>query len=673
MAAGCVQSARATDAFTKPTAEELAMTSVPGYPGAAAVVLYREELDRDDLHSVQHYERVKILTEEGKKYANVELRFVDFYDASVGAGNSMSVESIVGRTVHADGTIIPFTGKPYLKTVEKTGGVRFQERVFTLPDVQVGSIIEYRYAERSENFYSGPRWYLQGDLFVKSAHYMWYPTRHELTDEDGKLISSISWFPILPEGVKITRQEIPAPSIGSGNGPQQVYEVAAKDIPPLAHEEFMPPMGSFSYRVLFSFSPYRSQQEYWSAEGKSWAKRADSFSNGGKPLQEATETITDGAATQDAKLQKIYAAVMQLENTEYSREREKREDKAAGMGKISNVSDVLARKRGTPWQLTELFVAMARDAGMKAYLGRVSDREERLFTQAWMNIDQLDSLIAIVTVDGKQRFFDPGERYCSYGNLAWQHTWVQGLRQTEDGTDFFTAPGEDQTVNRTTRVANLKLDAHDEVSGKIDVTYFGAGALQWRQKALRGDEESTRHELQTNLEGMVPKSLEVKVSSIDGLTDYQKPLAVHYEVSGSMGTATGKRILLPVDLFESNSAATFPHDKRELPVYFHFPTAVQDAIRVNVDPGLAIEAVPDSSKANIPQRALYNLTVQQGQNFFVSRRTYVFADIIVKATEYEQLRKFYSQFEAKDQETVVLKPAAGNAVTASAASSPGGD
>ena len=66
----------AADMFTKPTPEELAMTSAPGIPGAPAVVLFDEEITKDDLHVIQHYKRVKILTQEGvDNYANVELNY----------------------------------------------------------------------------------------------------------------------------------------------------------------------------------------------------------------------------------------------------------------------------------------------------------------------------------------------------------------------------------------------------------------------------------------------------------------------------------------------------------------------------------------------------------------------------------------------------------------------
>jgi hypothetical protein len=150
--------------FMTPTPEELSMTSLPGYPGAAAVVLNREEATKDDLHGVFHYERIKILNKDGEKYANVTLPFVSVAQNSYSnTGDDKTLEDITGRTIHADGTIIPFTGKPYLKVLEKGQDVKVQERVFTLPDVEVGSIIEYRYATRiADNIYEAPDWYIQG-------------------------------------------------------------------------------------------------------------------------------------------------------------------------------------------------------------------------------------------------------------------------------------------------------------------------------------------------------------------------------------------------------------------------------------------------------------------------------------------------------------------------------
>ncbi len=139
--------------WIQPTPDELKMTVDPAAPNAAAIYLYRDERADDKLHMHSLYVRMKILTEEGKKYADVEL----VYDQ----GRSFSIRAIDGRTIHSDGTVIPFAGKPYDKVLEKTKTESYKSKVFTLPDVQVGSILEYRYVlAYDDDWVLPPQWYL---------------------------------------------------------------------------------------------------------------------------------------------------------------------------------------------------------------------------------------------------------------------------------------------------------------------------------------------------------------------------------------------------------------------------------------------------------------------------------------------------------------------------------
>ena len=653
----------AVDGFLKPTPEELAMTSVPGNPGAAAVVLFREEIAKDDLHEVLHYERIKILTEEGKKYANVALEFTNVNRYDDISSEQKTVEDIVARTIHADGTIIPFTGKPYLKTDEKVSDldvyeresgtklradVRAQERVFTMPEVEVGSIIEYRYATRwSQDFYEPPYWYIQGDIYVQSAHYEWYPA----VRNDGY----ITWFSILPPGVVVKWNHAPG---GWQAGLPESYEVTLHDIAPEHKEPFMPPMDSLTYRVLFNYSSYASMPEFWKTEGKSWFKRADSFAGPDSELSAATHTITAGAATDDEKLRKIYAAVMELENTDYTRAHGRKEDKDSGAGQINHASDVLKLKRGTGREITELFAGMARAEGMKVSLMLVPDRAERMFNREWQSFMQFDDLLAIVKLDGKEVFFDPGARYVPYGHLAWGDTLVGGLRETEKNPEFASTPGDTFEDNKTIRVANVAVDEHGVVTGTVDFSFSGSPALRWRQQSLRGDDDSLRRDLRKTLEEMVPKTLEVNVANIKGLDDIEKPLLVKFDITGSMGIATGKRLVLPVDLFLAQGTAMFPEEKRDMAVYFHYPQTTIDVLRISFPKELTIEAAPAASKFAIKGTAVYSMVPAQAANSVTVRRDYVFNDAIVASGDYLELRKFCSQFQAKDQESIVLKTAA---------------
>src|SRR5437868_1804061 len=93
--------------------EELKMTSEPLAPGAAAIILYRQ-VDRDDSSSGRikedNYFRIKILSDAGRKFANIELPFVKGIE---------EVVQIRARTITTDGTVVPFDGKVFGKTLVK--------------------------------------------------------------------------------------------------------------------------------------------------------------------------------------------------------------------------------------------------------------------------------------------------------------------------------------------------------------------------------------------------------------------------------------------------------------------------------------------------------------------------------------------------------------------------
>ena len=107
LAAGCCMlSAPRTgsgDDWLPVSQEELKMTSEPLAPGAPAIYLYRQ-VDRDDQGSHEtNYARIKILTEEGRKHANIELPFIK---------GRNSIHSIKARTIRPDGIITNAGAQP---------------------------------------------------------------------------------------------------------------------------------------------------------------------------------------------------------------------------------------------------------------------------------------------------------------------------------------------------------------------------------------------------------------------------------------------------------------------------------------------------------------------------------------------------------------------------------
>ena len=128
--AGPAPLARASVGFQPPSPDELKMTSEAKAPGAMAVVLFRE-VDRDDTYRRAHedvYFRVKILTEEGRNYADIEIPFDP---------GQTHVENIHARTIEPDGSIVNFGERVFEKQIVKARGVKYMAKTFTLSNVQV--------------------------------------------------------------------------------------------------------------------------------------------------------------------------------------------------------------------------------------------------------------------------------------------------------------------------------------------------------------------------------------------------------------------------------------------------------------------------------------------------------------------------------------------------------
>lgn len=618
------------------------MTSDPAAPNAPAVYLFREETVNDDLHMHSMYARLKILTEKGKEmFSDIEIP----YEAA-----NYSITDIGGRTIHSDGTVIPATGKAIDKLVVKSGKYKVMEKIFSLPDVQVGSIIEYRWKLRyDDNIVSSPAWYIAQPVFVHKAHYHFSPTKTSLTithTEHGHedVANSLLYTFSLPSGVKVH------------DGPDG-YDLNVENIDGLPDEDYLPPFRSFSFRVIFYYSPWRTPDEYWRNQGKYWSKELDHFANPSGKIHGVVAQIVSPGDTDQQKVEKIYAATMKIENTSFTRTHSAEENKAEGL-KVKNADDIWEQKRGTEDEITRLFIGMVRAAGLKAYGMIVVNRDQNVFQQAYLDWEQLDDELAIVSIGGKEVYFDPGQRYCEFGKLHWKHTWVGGVRQTDGGTVIATTAGLTYKDNQVDRIADLSLDSDGKLHGYIRITMTGTEALRWRHAVLRSDEEEVKKDFEDDLQRTMPSGVEVKTNHFVGLRDYSTALLVQVDVSGTLGTATGKRVFLPAVFFEASAKPLFVQEKRENAVDLHYPYTMHDEFSLKLPAGVTAESVPKESAVPFSPNGDYIAKFVVQDNTFAYGRLLRLANPFYKVSEYPGLRSFYQKTGADDQEQVVLKAGA---------------
>ena len=122
---------------------DLALKDNPKAPGADAMILYRDSMvEARTSPPTSSIIRIKIFTQAGAKRADVEIPFVKGFD---------DIRDIRARTIRPDGTVVNFGGKPFEKTVVKVSGLKYLAKTFTLPDVQPGCLIEYKYRDQYDS------------------------------------------------------------------------------------------------------------------------------------------------------------------------------------------------------------------------------------------------------------------------------------------------------------------------------------------------------------------------------------------------------------------------------------------------------------------------------------------------------------------------------------------
>lgn len=637
--------------FQEPTKDELQMTDDPKSAGTAAVYLNVVEETNDPLHYHSFYARVKVLQEKGKELATITIPYE--------RGN-VKVTDIKGRTIHADGTVIPMTVKPEDLLSSKEGGNQFGRMVFTLPAVDVGSILEYRYQLRyDDNHYSSPFWELQRNYFVHKAHYSFTPfgaflkgsANHDggkfLVDSRGNAVNTLIWWALLPTGV-----EVKSDSVGK-------YTVDVSDIPSIPDEDFMPPTESFRYHVLFYYKSAFNSAEFWQSEAKRWTKEVDHFAEPTKPIRDAVNQIVAPGDSDLDKARKLYKAVQALDNTDYTRKKDAAELKALGLHVAKRAEDTWAQKSGSSEDIALLYLAMLRAAGLQAWDMKVVDRGRAVFAPGYLNFDQLDDDIIILETGGKQILLDPGEKMCPFQLLSWRHAGAGGVRESANGPAASTSPMLPYTANEIERSGTISLDDHGGMTASFTFLMRGQEAIYWRQQAVRNDLDEVKKRFDRMLQNIMPEGVEAHLDHFLGLDDPELNLIAMINAKGTVGTTTSKRLLLPGYFFESRGHRPFVNQpQRQSMVDMHYAERVTDKVVYQYPASFKVEGVPQNAKIPFPSQAALETKVEQAQESITVSRSLARAFTFLKPDQYQDLRAFYQKVDANDQEQVVLSIAA---------------
>jgi hypothetical protein len=623
--------------FQPVSAEELKITSEPLSPGAPAIILFRQ-VDRDDRGNTAHednYFRIKILKEEGRKYADIEIPF---------RKEMGKVVNVHGRTIRPDGSIANFDGKVYEKTIAKTKGLKYLAKTFTLPDVQVGGIIEYFYTvDFDERYVFDSHWILSHELFTKAAKFSLKP-----------YTSSYNTF-----NVRWSWQGLPEGGQSPKEGPDHIVRLEVSNIPAFQTEDYMPPENELKARVDFTYSEEafeKDSEKFWKRHGKRMNDGVEDFVNKRKTMEQAVAQIVSPNDSAEVKLKKIYDRVQQLRNTSYEVRKTEQEQKRDKEKDINNVEDIWKRGYGNGYQLTWLYLALVRAAGFEAYPVMASGRREYFFQPNMMDVRKLDSNVVLVKVDGKEIYCDPGAAFTPFGMLDWTETGVPGLRLDKDGGTWVRTMLPVPSDSRIERTANLTMSENGDLEGKVTISFSGLQAKSRRVEERNEDEADRKKFLEDEAKEAIPVAVEVELTNKPDWTSSAAPLVAEYSVKiPGWVSGAGRRALFPVGLFSAAEKGVFDHANRVHPIYFQFPSEKLDDITINLPLGWQVSTLPkphnDDAKV-----VVYTLAAENDKGILHLKRKLSINILLVDTKYYPALRNFFQVVRTGDEEQVVLQP-----------------
>ncbi len=453
---------QASDSWLPVPKDDLALKENPANPGSSAMILERQVYTDDEKRVQTEWVRIKVFTETGRGYADVEIPYFL---------KTTSVEDIRGRTVRPDGTAIPFNGEVFDTIVAKYKKYRYQAKTFTLPGVDVGSVIEYSYALHWKDRF--PDYVRNGKNYIVPEGWT-VPTTTWTVQQN--LFTRHAVFIIRPvKGGRLDFAKVRLPDSFPTSQPDGTMRMELNNVVAIEVEDHMPPKSLLTSRVHFYYT-VGFIGDYWRTISKAQAERMQKFTEKTRSLEQTANSIAPSGDPPETRLRKLYARVQQVRYLSYEPSRTDQETKREHLTENKSADDILHHNYAYANEINLLFTALARAAGFDASVVEVVDRSSAIFEPQVLDASQLNAMVVLVRLKGENLYFDPSTRFCPYGFVPWFEFGTAGLRWDKLGGSILQVRSPASEAGAIERTAELKLqpDGSLEGSGRDRVYWTGS-------------------------------------------------------------------------------------------------------------------------------------------------------------------------------------------------------
>lgn len=660
--------------FGKIDKKWLAMKVYPKDSSASAVVLYDKGITEFDFDDGQfdivytRHTRIKILSKEGYKWANLSIPY--YYPNSK---NGEVVSGIRGITYN-------LVGKKVVKKIlnrqliaKQKINDNWRQKKVTLPDVKVGSVIDYTYTIKSSNYVTLRSWEFQTSIPVVWSQYeAQIPTFFRYrTSMSGFLVNlALTRTKTTQKTIQQrynagsdatrstgTNSEFGRNATGSlGKTQSQTIKIkdqlwAAKDLPALKEEEYITTLDDYIPRLNFQLYliqfPGSSPQPFYTNWATTNTQLLNHINFGDR--FKATRFLDKMAKKIQAKhkdtTQQILAAYKHIQ-------RRMTWNKKKRLFVRQPLEKLYASGKGNATAINMLFISLLRRMGIKAYPVVLGTRSHGKITPSSLPfLDKLNYTIALVQLNSKTTVLaDASDKLLPIGTLPYHCLNGLGRVVNANGGNWvrLANPAANTQVN-----IEVNLGEEDGGTAKASVVQKGfAGFYERKDLAKKQALKYANSFWKGSDYTMVSHEFKEKRNAY-------KPLTASYSLKlkdDSKVTRAGNMIYVSPMLTSFFDKNPFKEETRQFPVDFGYTFQRNYFFSINVPKGYQVKSLPKQKVLTMAGKGgrLIYVAKQQGDKVQVIIRFSLKKSIFAQ-TEYPHLREFYAQVFAKVQEQIVLQ------------------
>jgi hypothetical protein len=640
------------------TVEELKMTKYDKDSSASAVILadYGETIIQYSQNEgfqlkFERVKRIKILTKDGLDYANFSIQL--YHDGADGE----KVSGLKAVTYNLDnGKIVETKAKGDAIFKEKFDDNLDLTKV-TLPNVREGSIVEITYIILSDFIFNFQDWEFQSTIPTVMSEYRARIPEYFNYDKfmQGYIKLSINEASKSPASISITTKERSEGvqvqttfSTEKINYDESRFRWAAVNVPAFKAEPFITTPRDYISKINFelAYTQYPSQpiKRYmgsWEDINKLYAESADFGDqvSGNAFLKRTVEEITAGMVEPEEKIAAIGTYIKQ--NISW--------DETSWKFISKTLKKVLEDKKGNSAEVNLLFASMLDKAGISTFPVLISTRDHGFIREETPISSQFNYVVVLAMAGEKSFLLDATEKLLPTGVLPERCLNGKGFVVSKGGYKWI--PLQSSARSKVVVNADLEITKEMDLAGKLQIDRGGYEGLAGRKRYFSRDEA----EYVKNFVGS--RSWQISKTEITNTKEIQQPLKETYElVMNEQMTSAGDQIYLnPLFLYRIEENP-FKLENREYPVDFGSPFERVYMCRIKVPEGYQVDELPKPKVLALPENAgRYTYSITQAGNIINVVSNFQINRSIFSQVEYPNLREFYNQVVAKQDEQVVLK------------------